>query len=94
METEGLAYACLVRGSDLPVQHQRAAEIPAVLSRSGLVNFAVADAFERAGLLKNRGDAAGNLESLLVVSAGLGGIGDGVRITEVIEYLGLAEAMT
>src|SRR5271167_3096761 len=94
MKTEGLAYACRVRGSDLAIQSERTAEVPVVIPRFCLVDFAVADAFERAGLLKDRGDAAGNLEGLLVMSAGLGGIGDGIRITEVVEYLSLAQAVT
>src|ERR1700745_1389055 len=94
MKTESLTDACRVRGSDPSVQSQCAAEISTLIPGSSLQNFNVTNAFKRAGLLKNHGDTASNLESLLVVSAGLAEIGDGVRIAQVIEYLGLAKAMT
>ena len=94
MKTKSLGDACRIRGSDPLVQSQCTVEISTVSPGSGLQDFSVADSFECASFLKNHGETAGNFERLLVMRSGLGGIGDRIRITQVIEYLGLAKAMT
>src|SRR5215475_13248292 len=94
MEAQGPGYAFGVRGTELLVQLGRAAEVALAVLGPGLQDFAVPDAFERACLFEDRGNAARELQSLRVPGPGLHGIGDRVQLTEVVQHLRLAETVT
>src|SRR5215471_6581376 len=94
MEAQGPGDALGVRGSEPLVQFGRAAEVVLAMLGPWFQDFTVADAFERACLFEDRGNAARELQGLRVAGPGLGGIGDRVQLTEVVEHLRLAETVT
>jgi hypothetical protein len=93
MEPERPVDPVRERGSDLLIDLQRAAQTDAAVPGVRVMDVTGADPFERASFLQQRRDATGDPQRLLIAITCLPGIGYRQQLAEVVEHLGLAEAV-